>query len=162
MKESSPAQGNPDQQDSVDNKVLRLTREFDAPLETLYQAFTNPAIMAQWFGPESMRVYRCEVDLELGGAWFVGLETASGEHRDVYGRFTLIDNLALAFTWRWVYPGAPDTETRVNIVFESISRKRSRIHLTQQVFDSEDARNSHNQGWSSSFNSLQTYLKQNR
>jgi len=148
--------------DQAQDEVLHMNREFDAPVEKLVEAFTNPAVMTQWWGPEGMQVYRCEVDLQPGGAWCVGLLGADGEPRDVSGRFTQVEDRAIAFTWRWHYEGASDVETLVSIAFEHISDLRSAIHLTQQTFASVADRDNHKGGWTSSFGCLDNYLKDNR
>ncbi len=141
-------------------RVLRLRREFDAPLEKVYDAFTNPAVMRRWWGPQTMQVYQCEVDLQPGGTWCVGLLTADGQQRNVSGTFTRVEQQAISFTWRWDYTGAPPTQTEVSIEFQRIGAARCAIVLQQQLFDSVDDCNNHQGGWHSSFLSLEGYLQQ--
>ena len=46
-----------------------LTRVFDAPREKVFQAWTEPARLTQWFGPDGFTNPVCEVDLQPGGVW---------------------------------------------------------------------------------------------
>ncbi|MCD0448260.1 SRPBCC domain-containing protein [Actinocorallia sp. API 0066] len=48
---------------------LKITREFDAPRELVYRAFTDPDQLVQWFGPVGFSVPResVELDVRVGG-----------------------------------------------------------------------------------------------
>ena len=48
---------------------LVLTRVFDAPRELMFRAWTDPKLLAQWFGPNGFTNPVCEVDLRPGGVW---------------------------------------------------------------------------------------------
>jgi uncharacterized protein YndB with AHSA1/START domain len=73
------------------NKVptLTLEREFAAPVARVFAAWTDPRLMAQWWGPEGMTCPVCEIDLRVGGKWkFVnrhpqGEVTFYGEYREI-------------------------------------------------------------------------------
>jgi uncharacterized protein YndB with AHSA1/START domain len=45
------------------------TRVFDAPRELVFRAFSDPAILARWWGPEGFANTFHEFDLRPGGAW---------------------------------------------------------------------------------------------
>jgi uncharacterized protein YndB with AHSA1/START domain len=48
---------------------IQMTREFDAPRELLFRAFTEPDLLVQWLGP---RKYEMEIDryeVRDGGTW---------------------------------------------------------------------------------------------
>jgi uncharacterized protein YndB with AHSA1/START domain len=51
------------------NHDLVLTRVFDAPRELVFQAWTDPKHLAQWFGPHGFTIPFCKVDLRPGGEW---------------------------------------------------------------------------------------------
>ena len=50
-------------------EVLRLSRRFKAPREAVFRAFTDPAALAKWFGPEGVNVQNVQIDLRPGGAY---------------------------------------------------------------------------------------------
>ena len=52
-----------------DRPVLRLRRTFEAPRETVFDAFTKPDELAKWWGPKGMTTPVAEVDLRTGGAY---------------------------------------------------------------------------------------------
>jgi uncharacterized protein YndB with AHSA1/START domain len=48
---------------------LRLTREYDAPLEIVWDAWTDPEQVAMWWGPRGFTITTHGKDLRPGGYW---------------------------------------------------------------------------------------------
>jgi len=48
-------------------KTLTITRTFDVPRETVWQAWTDPEQLSQWWGPKGVTNPVCEIDLRVGG-----------------------------------------------------------------------------------------------
>jgi uncharacterized protein YndB with AHSA1/START domain len=46
---------------------LTLTRTFDAPTSVVFQAWTDPARVRQWWGPHDFTTPYCTIDLRPGG-----------------------------------------------------------------------------------------------
>jgi len=46
-----------------------MTRVFDAPKELVYEAFSKPELLKQWFGPRGWTLPVCEVDHRVGGGF---------------------------------------------------------------------------------------------
>ena len=46
-----------------------MTREFDAPREVLFRAFTEPELLAQWLGPRRLTMSVDRLDVRHGGQW---------------------------------------------------------------------------------------------
>jgi uncharacterized protein YndB with AHSA1/START domain len=60
----------------------------------------------------------------------------------------------LVFTWAWEDDtGARGHETEISVSFEP-TPGGTRLVLVQQSFESKEARDGHNKGWSSSFDRL--------
>ena len=51
------------------DREIRLTRSFDAPRSTVFDAWTIPEHIAQWWDPSRRPLARCEIDLRPGGAF---------------------------------------------------------------------------------------------
>ncbi|MGI8964161.1 MAG: SRPBCC domain-containing protein, partial [Thermomicrobiales bacterium] len=49
-------------------RELVITRTFDAPRNLVYKAWTDPAQLAKWFGPNQFTIPVCELDVRPGGA----------------------------------------------------------------------------------------------
>lgn len=46
---------------------VRIERTFEAPIETVWKMWTDPALFKQWYGPNGMKVPVVEMDLVEGG-----------------------------------------------------------------------------------------------
>jgi uncharacterized protein YndB with AHSA1/START domain len=55
-----------------------ISRRFDAPRETLFRAFTEPASMQQWWGPKGFTVVKAAMDLRVGGTYHYALRAPDG------------------------------------------------------------------------------------
>ena len=53
---------------SADGEIVS-TRVFDAPREVVFRAFTDPALLARWWGPKGFTNTFHEFDPRPGGAW---------------------------------------------------------------------------------------------
>ncbi len=59
----SPWQGWP-----LDREIV-LGRVIDAPRRLVYAAWTDPAQIVEWFGPDGIAIETKEIDLRSGGVW---------------------------------------------------------------------------------------------
>jgi uncharacterized protein YndB with AHSA1/START domain len=51
-----------------DNEIIS-SREFDSPQELVFQAWTNPELLARWWGPAGFSNTFHKFDLRPGGTW---------------------------------------------------------------------------------------------
>jgi len=52
------------------DREIVMTREFDAPRNLVFDAFTKPELIRQWLsGPPGWSMPVCEVDLRVGGKY---------------------------------------------------------------------------------------------
>jgi uncharacterized protein YndB with AHSA1/START domain len=61
-------------------RELTLTRVFDAPRGLVFQAWTEPEHLKQWWGPHGFTTPTCEVDLRVGGAWKIVMRFPDGSN----------------------------------------------------------------------------------
>jgi uncharacterized protein YndB with AHSA1/START domain len=67
------------------------TRVFNAPREQVFRAFSDPLLLAQWWGPNGFSNTFHEFDFRAGGAWrFVMRGTDGGEYL-MTKQFVVID-----------------------------------------------------------------------
>ena len=141
-----------------DDRVLNLTRRFDAPPQAVFEAFTDPDQLVRWWGPEGMDVPEFSIDLRVGGTWRTCMRSASGELHCVRGIYKAIEPpRRLVMTWAWEGGEYADMETLVSFEFRE-SNGGTELHLRHEQFDSREQRDRHNMGWSSSMNCLAAYL----
>jgi uncharacterized protein YndB with AHSA1/START domain len=56
-----------------------LTRTLAAPRALVWQVWTEPAHLMQWFGPAGMTMPRCTMDLRVGGRFHFCLRAPDGQ-----------------------------------------------------------------------------------
>jgi uncharacterized protein YndB with AHSA1/START domain len=57
---------------------LLLSRVFDGPRSLLFQLWTDPSLVALWWGVRDATITRCELDVRPGGAWRIDMRTLGG------------------------------------------------------------------------------------
>lgn len=138
--------------------VLRLERRLAAPRERVFRAFTDPSVLARWFGPAGMHCPLCEIELAVGGAWRTVIRSAEGRDHIVSGTYREIDPPnRLVFTWAWETDGIRGHDSLVEIVFRARGGETDLV-LTHSQFDTSDTRDRHGKGWASSFDSLEAAI----
>lgn len=60
------------------DRELTLTRLIDAPREKLYRAWTEPALLKQWFAPLPWTTPHAELDVRPGGAATITMRSPDG------------------------------------------------------------------------------------
>jgi uncharacterized protein YndB with AHSA1/START domain len=61
-------------ENQTDKKEVNIVREFDSSPETVWQAWTDPELLKQWWGPNNVTIPECEVDLKIGGKFYIVME----------------------------------------------------------------------------------------
>lgn len=139
----------------MNDRVLEIERVIPVPPERVFEYWTDPELLAQWFGPQD-DVSTHDLDVRPGGRWRTVLRSRDGTLRTVSGVYNLIDRpRRLVFTWGWDDDaGMRGYETEVTVTLEP-TPGGTRLKLVQQLFQTVDVRNRHNSGWSSSLSRLQ-------
>ena len=71
-------------------RELVVTRTFNAPARIVFEAWTNPELLKQWWAPKSFGVsfLSCEADVRTGGAYrFVFGHPSSEQPMEFFGRY---------------------------------------------------------------------------
>lgn len=143
----------------ADDQVLVMERLFQASAEDVFDAFTDPAQVVQWWGPEGMSVPESSFDVRVGGAWSTTMRNGEGTEYHVSGVYRALDRPSrVAFTWAWRQEdGSRGHETLVDIAITTVAAG-ARLTLTQKTFATAEHRDNHVLGWTSSFNDLERHL----
>jgi uncharacterized protein YndB with AHSA1/START domain len=122
----------------TDTEIL-ITREFDAPVHLVYEAWTTPELVKRWWAGNHGNVTTVEMDLRVGGRWrFVirgneGFEVAfHGVYREV------VPNERIANTE--VFEGMPlddEDQAPLNIVTFTAAGDRTILTLRTQCHTRE-------------------------
>jgi uncharacterized protein YndB with AHSA1/START domain len=95
------------------NCEIVVTRQFNAPRELVFEAYTNPEYVPRWMlGPEGWTMPVCEIDLRPGGAWHFVWRMANGSEmvmRGVYREVTPPSRLVSTESWGGDWPETVNT-----------------------------------------------------
>jgi uncharacterized protein YndB with AHSA1/START domain len=138
---------------TVDTKPsLALKRRINAPPAKVYEAWTDPAKLARWFGPRRVESVQAETDVRVGGRYRMVAHSADGEVHEVGGTYReVIANEKLVFTWAW--RSTPERESLVTVQLRP-DGNGTLLTLTHEQFFDEPARERHLSGWTEALNKL--------
>jgi uncharacterized protein YndB with AHSA1/START domain len=118
--------------------VIIGTRVLDAPRELVWQVWTDPKHLAQWWGPDGFRTTTSAYDLRPGGVWRFVMHGPDG--RDYQNRVTF-DEIVKPERLVYHHGGGDDVEPvlfRSTVTFEDLGGK-TRVTL-RGVFPSVEER----------------------
>jgi uncharacterized protein YndB with AHSA1/START domain len=80
-------------------RPFAISREFNAPRELVWKAWTEPARLAEWWGPKGFAMVVSKLDFRPGGAFHYGMIATAGSPMSgtMWGRFVYRDILAPRF-----------------------------------------------------------------
>jgi uncharacterized protein YndB with AHSA1/START domain len=120
-----------------DTQIL-ITREFDAPKDLVYKAYTTPELIKRWWSGDRGEVTSAEVDLRVGGSWRYVM-TAYGQFEVAFhGTFReIIPNERIVCTE--VYEDMPNAEALDTATFtEANGRTTLTILVQHQTKENRD------------------------
>lgn len=75
-----------------ENSCIHITREFAAELALVWQAWTDPEILDQWWAPKPYRTVTKSMDFREGGTWLYGMISPENETHWCKNDYLKIDN----------------------------------------------------------------------
>ena len=158
-------------QNASENAVV-IERTFDAPVDLIWQMWTEPEHFKAWYGPGGATIPVANMDVRVGGARLVCMEMQSpaglrqmwftGEYREVVKNKRLVYTETMSDDDGNVIPpsqlGMPDghpTTTEVILELEDLAGRTKMVmtHLGIPA-DSPGAT-----GWTAAFDKLATHLE---
>jgi uncharacterized protein YndB with AHSA1/START domain len=133
---------------------LVLKRRLKAAPEKVYEAWTRPEQMTQWWGVTgNPRSPIAETDLRVGGRFRVQFWGPTDEHNSVSGTYReVVPNRKLCFSWAW--QSTPERESLVTIELNPVN-DGTMLTLTHEQFFNEKARDDHSRGWNATLDRLE-------
>ncbi len=136
------------------DRVLTLTRDFDAPPEKLYRAWTDPALLAQFLAPHPWKIIRTDMDVRPGGSSLFVMQGPDGAEIPCPGVYLeVVPNEKIVTTDAYT-PGWEPTErpfmTTV-LTFERLDGNRTRytarcLHWNAETREQHEQMGFH-EGW---------------
>jgi uncharacterized protein YndB with AHSA1/START domain len=146
----------------VRERALVITRIFEAPRDLVFRAWTEPDRAARWWGPHGFVTTYCNMDVRPGGTFRVCMRSPEGiEHwkQGIYREVVERERLVFTFAWEDA-EGKPRHQTLVTVTFIERGDK-TELTLRQAVFETVEARDNHQRGWTSTLERFAEYLAKN-
>jgi uncharacterized protein YndB with AHSA1/START domain len=117
------------------DREVRMERVFNASRDRVWRAYTDPQLVAQWWGRgNKLSIERMEV--ERGGHWRFVEDSAQGIH-GFEGRYRAVSPLqCIVATFEW--DGMPGHVSVSTTVFEEIDQEHTKVTVTSLFHTAEE------------------------
>ncbi len=155
-----------------------ITRIFDAPVELVWKAWTDPNPLMRWWGPKDFTSPSCETDFRVGGKylfcmrsdigpeiWQKGLYS-TGVYKEIISMKKIVCTDCFSDEQGNVVPasyygmdGEFPLEMMVTITFEVVQGNKTRMTLVHEGLPAGEHTKGATQGWNESFDKLAATLQ---
>ncbi len=137
--------------------ALVVRRLIDATAERIFAAWTQPAQIEKWWGPETATCSDAEIDLVIGGRYRIANKFPDGTIVWIAGVFEHIEP-PHKLVYSWQLEAHPESAERVTVRFAARGRATEVIITHERIADPA-ARDRHRQGWHGCLDGLTAYLE---
>ncbi|HEV8698535.1 MAG TPA: SRPBCC family protein [Candidatus Limnocylindrales bacterium] len=118
---------------------IDITREFDAPRDLVYRAYTDPELLVQWLGPRKYKMTIESWEPRDGGKWRFIHSDDNGNAWSFHGVFHG-EQTPDGMLQTWEFEGAPGHVSLEKLVLEEHDGKTTvRNHAVYQSIEARDA-----------------------
>ncbi len=161
----------------MDDNKLVIERIFNAPKEMLWQAWTDPELAKQWWGPEHFSAPSIKIDLRVGGKYIFAMHGPAGSEwdKDMYSAGVykeIVPNEKMVVTDYFsdaegnmiepdksgMDPNFPK-EMTITVLFETVDDDKSKLSIIYAKPESKEQveamlKSGMNEGWSTSLDKM--------
>ena len=146
-------------QSDVSSRTLSLKRTFNAPVKLVWEAWTQPEHIANWWGPKGMKTKIVEHDFRVGGNWKYTMAMPDGSEFIGDGIYSVIVELEKIFSSANFKPMTAGVE--IQALFEKNGDKTNFtfnvVHPTEEYCKQQEKMGFYN-GWGSTFDRLEAFI----
>jgi len=140
-------------------RTITINRTFNAPIELVWEAWTQPEHIAKWWSPKGMKTKIIEHDFNVGGKWKYSMPMPNGQEFIADGKYTEIIKLVKIISLANFRPMTEGVE--IQSLFEKNGNKTNFtfhvVHPTEEYKIQQEKMGILN-GWGSVFERLNTLL----
>ena len=158
-----------------ENEDIVIIRIFDAPRKQIWNAWTEPELLKQWWGPKGFTCPFSQIDLRVGGSYLACMRSPEGQDFWSTGIYReIIENDRIVCTDAFSDPegnqvlpsyygmeGEWASELLVTITFET-SDTGTKFTLQHTGIPAGTMREMTQLGWNESFDKLENIIRDNR
>jgi uncharacterized protein YndB with AHSA1/START domain len=143
----------------ISKRTLTIKRTFNAPVDLVWEAWTQPEHIIHWWGPKGMKVKVVEHNFTVGGKWHYTMAMPDGSEFIAQGIYSVIVELERIFSSADFIPMTEGVE--IQAFFEKAGDKTNFtfncVHATEEYCRQQEKMGFYN-GWGSVFNNLETFV----
>ena len=138
-----------DMKSESNDDAIFIQTTFNAPVEKVWRAWTDPVVISKWFGSDpNGRVLKTEMDIKPGSYFEITFRDSDGTEHTCFGIYkTVVPLHELSFTWNW--KEEPGVESFVSVLFSP------KNDGTEMQFEHADIGNAsahdYKEGWNATF-----------
>ena len=148
-----------EEKNDLAKRTLSLRKTFDAPIEIVWEAWTQSEHIAQWWGPKGMKTQIIAHEFKVGGEWKYEMAMPDGSKFTCDGVYSEIIKLKKIVSSANFRPMTEGVEIRA--LFEKDGSKTnftfSVVHATEEYCKQQEKMGFYN-GWGSTFNRLEEFV----
>lgn len=152
--------------------LVKITRIFNAPIEKVWNAWSDEQLIKQWWGPESYTAPIAKIDFREGGKYTLAMRDASGNMIWSSGVYKVIEPYKTIVSSDYFsdengnvisareagMPGKWPLECIVTVDFSNAHAEQTKIIISHEGIPRE-MHDECVEGWNSSINKLQKILE---
>jgi len=145
---------------NLNNRTLSLKRTFNAPIKLVWEAWSQPEHIAQWWGPKGMETKIIEHNFSEGGTWKYAMLMPDGNEFIADGIYTEIVAFQKIISSANFKPMTEGVE--IQALFEEDGDKTNFtfnvVHATEEYCQQQEKMGFMN-GWGSVFDRLGVFVQ---
>ena len=140
---------------------LEIKRLIKAPRDRVYAAWTDPAQLKQWFGPENVQTRELVADARVGGKFRWDLNNSEDERMTCCGEYRELEpGKKIVFTWQWEDDEDWENHTSIVTVELDDADGGTELRLTHEQLPNKESRDGHTRGWESALDKLAKFFSE--
>lgn len=138
---------------------LTVERVFDAPVEVVFDAFTDPRAQRELYADAPDWIVESECDLRVGGHWRISFGPPGREPAVETNVFREVERpRRLVYRSTMTLPDGKSLDTQVEVTFE-LEDEQTRLRLVQSRFPTSERRDEFRAGWISILDELERVVR---
>jgi uncharacterized protein YndB with AHSA1/START domain len=138
---------------------LDMSRVINAPRARVFEAWTKPEQMTQWFAPEPFQLIVGTMDFRSGGRFSMAMRGPNGEDFPFTGTYREIVPPA-KLSWTGEFASGPADQMSTVVTFEE-DGQTTKLHVRQTFYvmtpEIEHATKGAKQGWTMTLDQLEAF-----
>lgn len=134
------------------------TREFDAPIELVFDVLTKPEHVSNWFAPFTCEMKECTIDLRVGGDYHQVFLAEDGRECSFRGTYLEVEPPSRTVA-TWLFEGWPDADAVETV---DLHESHGVTTMTVRLAFRDQAGRAHitkHDGQEDSYDKLEDYLR---